>query len=85
MNAFAAPETCTAHQRQFVRVLLSKLDLSAVRFSYQHRIPWKTARLPEPEFDADIDANLRGLSKLQASALIRALKAQAGEDVEDDS
>lgn len=84
MNNFAVAGTCTAHQRQFIRILLDKLELSTDRFTCGHRVPFKAARLPEPPLDAPVDPHLRELSKAQGSALIRALKDQAGEEESDD-
>lgn len=74
----------TPHQRLYVRTLMRDLGLATGRFTYQHRTPFKSAGLPEPVFDADIDAHLCALSRKQASALIDALKRQAGDDEEDD-
>lgn len=86
MNAFAVPHTSTPEQRDYIRRLLQLLELPTQRFTYQHRAPWKDARLPEPPFDGDVDAHLRALSKAQASALIRVLKLRAdvGDDEEND-
>lgn len=72
----------TPEQRDYIRRLLQMLELPTNRFTYQHRGPWKDARLQEPTFDGVIDTNLRALSKTQASTLIRALKLRA--DVEED-
>lgn len=83
MNAFAAPGSCTAHQRQYARILMTQLELSVDRFTCQHRVPFRAARLPEPPLDGDVDAHLRTLSKAQASHLVRALKAQTGEEDDD--
>lgn len=85
MNAFAAPNTSTPEQRDYIRRLLDATELSTDRFTYQHRIPWKDARLPEPPFNGDIDAHLRTLSKAQASALIRVLKLRADEADEEEN
>lgn len=79
----ARPDTgCTAHQRQYIRILFDRLELATDRFTYQHRGPFKDARLAEPKFDGDIDQHLRNLSRTQASSLIRVLERRSGTDEE---
>lgn len=67
----------TPHQRLYIRTLMRELELSTHRFTYQHRGPFADAGLPEPVFDGDIDAHLRTLTKVEASALIKSLLKRA--------
>lgn len=77
-------EGSTPHQRLYTRVLFDRLELSTDRFTFQHRGPFKQAGLPEPEFDADVDAHLRSLTRRQASDLIRVLEQRADVNQEED-
>lgn len=74
----------TAHQRLYLRTLMRELELATDRFTFQHRGPFADAGLPEPPYGADIDAHLRGLTKPQASALIKALLARCDRDDDED-
>lgn len=74
----------TSHQRLCIRSLMRDAELATTRFTFQHRIPFKNARLPEPPVGDDVDAYLRGLTMKQASALIQALRDQVGADDEDE-
>lgn len=78
-----APSTNTQHD--YIRVLFERLELTTRRFTYQHRAPFRAARLPEPAFDGDIAAHLQALSREEASRLITALQKIAGIDDEDDA
>lgn len=85
MSAVGYMARCTQPQRDFIRTLLARCELSTDRFTYMHRPAFKTARLPEPAFGASVDACLRELDQAEASRLIDALKRLAGvEDEEDD-
>lgn len=80
MSRISQMDSSTQAQRDYIRTLLVRCELSARRFTYMHRGPWKDACLPEPPFDGDIEVNLRALSKAQASDLLRALQKRAGDD-----
>ena len=85
MSAVPYMERSTQPQRDFIRTLLARCELSTDRFTYMHRPVFKDARLPEPAFNASVDVCLRDLDQAEASRLIDALKQQAGvEDEEDD-
>lgn len=85
MSAATFAERCTQPQRDFIRTLLERAELSTDRMSYSHRPVFKAARLPEPVFGEFVDPYLRNLDKAEASRLIDALKQHVGvEDEEDD-
>lgn len=85
MSAATYAERCTQAQRDFIRTLLQRAELSADRMSYSHRPVFKAARLQEPVFGEFVDPYLRTLDKAEASRLIDALKQHVGvEDQEDD-
>jgi hypothetical protein len=79
-----APPTSTAYQQQLIRLLFVKNELSTGKFTLMHRIPFAAARLPEPPVDAAIDPHVQALTFSQASALIAALRKQAGIEDDDD-
>ncbi|WP_374607155.1 hypothetical protein [Thermomonas sp.] len=84
MSASTFAERCTQPQRDFIRTLLERAELSIDRFSYSHRPVFKAARLPEPAFGESVDLSLRNMDKAEASRLIDALKQHVGVDDEDD-
>lgn len=84
MSASTFAERCTQVQRDFIRTLLERAELSIDRFSYSHRPVFKAARLPEPAFGESVDLSLRNMDKAEASRLIDALKQHVGVDDEDD-
>lgn len=74
----------SALQRDFIRGLLKRNELPTQKFCLLHRIPFAAARLPDPPVDRPIEPHLQRLTFAQASALIAALKRQAGIEDEDD-
>lgn len=68
----------SALQRDLIRRLLSRNELPTRRFVLLHRIPFAKAGLPEPPVDRPIEPHLDKLTFAQASALIVALRLQAG-------
>ena len=84
MSAVAFAERCTQAQRDYIRTLLERCELPDGRFTFQHRVLWRGAGLAEPQFDGNIDAALRDLTKPQASRLIGVLEQRAGIEREED-
>ena len=84
MSAATFADRCSQAQRDFIRTLLERAELSTDRFSYSHRPVFKAARLPEPAFGESVDLSLRNMDKAEASRLIDALKQHVGVDEEDD-
>ena len=85
MSAATFADRCSQAQRDFIRTLLERAELSTDRFSYSHRPVFKAARLPEPAFGESVDLSLRNMDKAEASRLIDALKQHVGmENDEDD-
>lgn len=81
MSAATFAERCTQPQRDFIRTLLHRAELSTERFSYSHRPVFKAARLElaDPCFDESVDLYLRNLDKAEASRLIDTLKQHVGQ------
>ena len=78
MSAVIYANRCTQVQRDYIRTLLDRAELSIERFSYSHRPVFKAARLPEPAFGESVDLSLRNMDKAEASRLIDALKQHVG-------
>ena len=76
MHLARDPGKATAQQRLYARTLMQRLELSTHRFGFQHRSAFKAAGLGEPPLDKDVDAHLCALSKAEASALIKVLRAR---------
>lgn len=66
------------YQRSEIVRLFAKNELPTRKFCLMHRIPFGAARLPDPPVDRPIDPHLQALTFAQASALIVALRRQAG-------
>jgi hypothetical protein len=66
------------YQRSEIVRLFAKNELPTRKFCLMHRIPFAAARLPDPPVDRPIDPHLQALTFAQASALIVALRRQAG-------
>lgn len=78
MSAATFADRCSQPQRDFIRTLLERAELSTERFSYSHCPVFKAARLPEPQFDGHVDTHLRTLDRAEASRLIDSLKQHVG-------
>lgn len=74
----------TRFQYALIYTLLGKAELPARRTTLLHRIPFRAAGLPDPPVDRPIEPILQALTFAQASALINALKRQAGVEDDDD-
>lgn len=79
-----ATDSCTAPQRADIERLFKKNELPTNKTALMHRIPFRAAGLPEPALDRPMTPLLSSLSIKQASALIVALKKQAGIEDDDD-
>ena len=82
MSILAQPPA-TQQQLKLVRALMRQAELPTDRYTLMHRIPFVRAGLGEPPMDRDVDAHLRTLTLVQASALIVELRAHLGVDDED--
>lgn len=88
MNASYSLEVkaSTPMQRELIRMLMIRNELSIRKTTLMHHIPFRAAKLSEPPADRPLDPILKALTMSQASALIDALKNQLGiEDDDDDS
>lgn len=74
----------TAYQREQIVRWFSKNELQTRKTTLLHRIPFRAANLADPEPDQPMAPLLDALSFAQASALINALKRQAGAEISDD-
>ena len=74
----------TRYQRDTIRRLMGRVELPTRKTTLMHRIPFRAAGLPDPPADRQIEPILEALTFAQASALINALKRQAGSEDEDD-
>lgn len=77
-NTWSTPST--PHQRLYIRTLMQQLELDTLRMTLFHRRFFEAAKLTQPAPDARIDAVLCGLTRLQASSLIEALKKEVPRD-----
>lgn len=74
----------TRYQRDMIQRLMGRVELPTRKTTLMHRIPFRAAGLPDPPDDRQIEPILEALTFAQASALINALKRQAGSEDEDD-
>lgn len=78
LDAATSEPMCSALQRDMIRRLFSRNELPARRFVLLHRIPFARAGLSDPPVECPVEPHLDSLTFAQASALIVALRLQAG-------
>jgi len=77
-NPKCAP--CSPHQRLYLRVLMQQLELDTLRLTLMHRRFFEDAKVQFPGAGTDVEHVLSSLSMADASALIRAMKAEVGDE-----
>lgn len=76
--------TSSAWQRMLIRQLFARAELPTRNFTLMHRIPFRAAKLPDPPDGAAIDPHLEAMSMVDAGRLIDTLRAELGDDDDDD-